>query len=146
MSIKRLILFLLLVVSVGCENTTNKVPSYPVYMDLNILSMYPHFVPDNGYQTMCFVKKRYEYELIGYAGVLVWVSMDGKYYAADMCCSSCLDRNSPVEPDGLFAVCPLCGEQYDLSYGLANPTQGVSRQPLRRFGTRMQGGILQIRN
>ena len=130
----------------SCEKQTNPVPSYPVYLDLNIPAVYPHFVPDNGFQTLSFTQKTYEYELLGYAGVLVWVGMDGHYYASDLCCSYCLDRQHPVIPDGIFAVCPTCGEEYDLSYGLANPMKGLARQPLRRFGTRFTGTTLQIRN
>ena len=130
----------------SCERASNPVPHYPVYMDLDLVAMYPHFVPDNGFQTMTFTQKRYEYELIGYAGVLVWVGMDGQYHAADLCCSYCLSRTYPVEPDGIFAVCPVCGETYDLSYGLANPTKGKTKYPLRPFGTRLNGNLLQIRN
>ncbi len=130
----------------ACENKTNPVPDFPVYLDLNIPALYPHFVPDNGFQTLVFTQKRYEYELIGYAGVLVWISMDGRYYAADLCCSHCIDHKQPVTPDGIFAVCPVCGEQYDLSYGLANPTKGIAKQTLRRFSARLAGTILQIRN
>lgn len=130
----------------ACERQTNPVPNYPVYLDLDIPALYPHFVPDNGFQTLSFTQKRYEYELIGYAGVLVWVAMDGRYYAADLCCGYCLDRQHPVQIDGIFAVCPTCGEQYDLSYGLANPLKGKAKRNLRHFGTRLAGPILQIRN
>ena len=130
----------------ACENRNNPVPNYPVYLDLDIPALYPHFVPDNGFQTLVITQKRYEYELIGYAGVLVWISMDGKYCAADLCCVNCLDPKRPVLVDGIFAVCPLCGQQYDISYGLANPVNGTAKHTLRRFGTRFNGNILQIRN
>lgn len=146
MSIKRLLFLLLGFCLIGCEDRINDVPSYPVYMDLDMVAMYPHFVPDNGFQTMVFTQKRYEHELIGFAGVLVWIGMDGHYYAADLCCPYCVNREQPVEPDGIFAVCPECGEAYDLSYGLANPTRGTAKHPLRRFGTRLSGSILQLRN
>lgn len=140
-----LVVCCLLVLS-ACENKTNPVPDYPVHLDLDIPAMYPHFVPDNGFQTLVFTQKRYDYELIGYAGVLVWVGMDGRYYAADLCCSRCIDQKQPVAPDGIFAVCPVCGEHYDLSYGLANPTKGIARQTLRRFSVRLAGNTLRISN
>lgn len=144
--VRSLAIVCLILLLAGCEKTNNPVPDYPVYLDLNIPALYPHFVPDNGYQTLTFTQKKYEYELIGYAGVLVWISMDCKYYAADMCCANCLNRERPVKVDGIFAVCPVCGEQYDLSYGLANPTKGHAKKTLRRFGTRVAGPTLQIRN
>ena len=130
----------------SCENKTNPIPRFPVYLDLDIPALYPHFVPDNGYQTLVFTRKRYENELIGYAGVLVWIGMDGRYYAADLCCPLCLNPEQPVSVDGIFAVCSTCGEQFDISYGLATPVNGIARHPLRPFGTRLAGSILQIRN
>ncbi len=130
----------------ACENKNNPVPRYPVYLDLDIPALYPHFVPANGFQTMTFTQKRYDYELVGYAGVLVWISMDGKYWAADLCCPRCLDPQQPVIIDGFFAECNGCGEQFDLSYGLANPVRGKTKHPLRPFGTRISGSVLQIRD
>lgn len=144
---KHIWVIIMALVLVGCENKQrNTVPSYPVYMDLNILGEFPHFVPDNGFQTMTFTSRRFETEAIGYSGVLVWVDMQGRYQAADLCCPVCLKRDIPVETDGIFACCPECGERYDLSYGYAVPTQGVSRHALRKFKVSAQGAHLIIRN
>lgn len=129
----------------GCEKYRNDVPSYPVYIDLDILGEFPHFVPDNGFRTMTFTERRFETEAIGYAGVLVWVDMQGRYNAADLCCPVCLERK-PVEVDGIFSRCPRCGEEFDLSYGLATPMHGISRYPLRKFNVSYQGAHLIIRN
>ena len=131
----------------GCKrNQLCDVPSYPVLFEMNIISMYPHFVPDNGFQALTFTQKRYERDLIGYAGLLVWVDMDGRYNACDLCCPHCLDKTKPVTTDGFYAVCPVCGEHFDLSYGLAVPTKGMTRQALRRFDAAYHNGILMIRN
>jgi hypothetical protein len=69
----------------SCEdiNRRSPVPYVPVSYTLNITSEYPHFVVDNGYQTMTITQRRYEYDNIGYAGLLVWIAMDGQYHAAD---------------------------------------------------------------
>ncbi|MBQ7191345.1 MAG: hypothetical protein IJS00_00530 [Paludibacteraceae bacterium] len=143
----RLGLTLLVFIIAGCKRDNQcDVPSYPVYFEMNIVSMYPHFVPDNGFQILTFTHKRYERDLIGYAGLLVEVGMDGHYHAFDLCCPHCLDPKQPVQIDGFYAVCPTCQEAFDLSYGLAYPTKGVTRQALRRFGTIYQYGILTIRN
>ena len=139
------LVFLLLLSA--CEGTQKcDVPSYPVVFDMNIMSEYPHFVPDNGYQVMTFTEKRYARDLIGYAGLLVWVDMEGKYNACDLCCPHCLDPKQPVYVDGIWAVCPVCDEHFDLSYGLAVPTQGHTRQALRRFSAIYRGTTLSIRN
>ena len=119
----------------GCEdfNNQNPVPYVPVSYTLKITEEYPHFMIDNGYQTMTITKPRYNYEYIGYCGLLIWIGMDGHYHAADMCCPNCVNKTKPVEVDGLYAVCPICGEAFDLSYGYAFPTKGITKYPLRQY-------------
>lgn len=147
MKVRLLFILLLMGLMLSCRNEQlNPVPSFPVYMDLNIEAEFPHFVVDNGFQTMTFLKRRFEAEYIGYSGVLVIVGMDGAYHACDLCCPYCQVRERPVEIDGIYAVCPNCGEAYDLSYGLAVPTKGISRHELRRYKCLYSGGHLIIRN
>ena len=137
---------LLLVLTACRNNRLNPVPSYPVYLDLDIQAEYPHFVPANGYQSMTFTKRRYEREYVGYGGVLVVVGLDGKYHAMDLCCPVCLHRDSVVQLDGIYAVCPICGEQYDISYGFGLPMRGKSKWALRPYNCNSGGGHLIIRN
>jgi nitrite reductase/ring-hydroxylating ferredoxin subunit len=76
--------------------------------------------------------------------------MDGHYHAADLCCPNCLKRNKPVEVDGLFAVCPLCDEHFDLSYGYAFPTKGKTDESLKKYQVLLNnnatGQVLRITN
>ena len=127
------VLFMLL----SCENTNNMNPvSYvPVNYTLNITQEYPHFVVDNGYNVMTITKTRFDREYIGYAGLVVWIGMDGQYHAADLCCPHCLLKHKPVEIDGFYAICPECEEHYDLSYGYANPTKGMTKFGLKMYRT-----------
>ena len=127
------VLFILL----SCEDTNNMNPvSYvPVNYTLNITQEYPHFVVDNGYNVMTITKTRFDREYIGYAGLVVWIGMDGQYHAADLCCPHCLLKHKPVEVDGFYAICPKCEEHYDLSYGYANPTKGMTKFGLKMYRT-----------
>lgn len=119
----------------GCGETTwvSSVPTYPVGMELNILGEYPHFVPAGAVQALRFTQPRYPNEAVGYAGLLVFTAFDMHYYACDLCCPHCLDRSHPLETDGIFAHCPVCGEDYDLSQGYATPTRGISKEALRHY-------------
>lgn len=135
---KRLgIAIILLLALSSCEdiNWQSSVPNMPVNYTLYITREHPHFVVENGYQTMTITKKQFQEQYLGYAGLLVWVGMDNQYYAADLCCPHCLKRNKPLQVDGLYAVCPICSEQFDISYGICNPTQGVTKEPLQRYNT-----------
>ena len=129
-------LALLLVLAVSCdENTVYKssVPSFPVYLQLNIAAEYPHFVPTNTSAYLTFTTPRYPTDALGYGGILIYIGLDAAYHAYDMACPVCLKRDQPVEVDGIYARCPLCGEEYDLSYGLAVPTHGISHEALRQY-------------
>jgi nitrite reductase/ring-hydroxylating ferredoxin subunit len=130
-----LLIGLLLCSLLGCENFNNQnpVPYVPVNYTLKITEEHPHFMIDNGYQTMTITRTKFEREYLGYAGLLIWIGMDGNYHAADMCCPNCVNKTKPVEVDGLYAVCPICGEAFDLSYGYAFPTKGITKYPLRQY-------------
>ena len=119
----------------ACEdiNRRSSVPPSPVNYTVRITSEHPHFVIANGFQTMTVTKKTYMDENIGYAGLLIWVGMDEAYHAADLCCPYCVQRNRPLEVDGIFAVCKMCGEHYDISYGIGNPTKGITNEPLKLY-------------
>lgn len=125
----------LLCMLMGCENINNQNPvSYVrVNYTLYITREHPHFVIDGGFKTMTITSTKFEREYIGYAGLLIWIGMDGHYHAADLCCPNCLIKTKPVEVDGLYAICPTCGEEYDLSYGFANPTKGLTQYPLKEY-------------
>ena len=121
----------------ACENVNKQssIPNTPVNYTIHITREYPHFVIANGFQTMVVTEKQFMEEYIGYAGLLIWIGMDNAYHAADLCCPYCVKRNKPLKVDGIFAVCELCGEQYDISYGIGNPTTGVTNEPLKRYNT-----------
>ena len=136
----------------ACEmvNYRSSVPNVPVNYTLYITSEHPHFIVDNGFQTLTVTSSKYERESVGYAGLLIWTAMDGHYHAADLCCPNCLKRTKPVEVDGLFAICPLCDEHYDLSYGYAFPTKGKTKESLKKYQALIHnnatGQVLRITN
>ena len=136
----------------ACEmvNYRSSVPNVPVNYTLYITSEHPHFIVDNGFQTLTVTSSKYERESVGYAGLLIWTAMDGHYHTADLCCPNCLKRTKPVEVDGLFAVCPLCDEHYDLSWGYAFPTKGKTKESLKKYQALIHnsatGQVLRITN
>ncbi len=130
----------------SCHNDAlSNVPNYPVRIDVDIQNEHPSFVPACPCQSLVFTEKRYEYEAIGYAGVVVWININGEYRAADLCCPRCLLRSKPVVVDGMLAQCPTCGESFDLTtYGF--PTKGIADQPLKSYGVSYTGIVLHVRN
>lgn len=128
----------------GCKGTTfvSSVPPALVRLELNITALFPHFRPNGGFAVMTFRSNDYPAERpaqpvdrLGYAGVIVWTGMDENYHACDMCCPKCVSKETPVEVDGMYAKCPLCGEEFDLSWGYATPTKGISKEALKKYKT-----------
>ena len=81
--------------------------------------------------------------MFGYAGVIVYVSLNG-YDAWDLACPYCagLGRKVPCDIDGIYAVCPHCGEAYDLGGGSGTPRNGISKERLRQYHVTPSGSKL----
>ena len=132
----------------GCEDTNSfhsSVPMYPVHAEINTKTEFVTFTSENtntyitvtsdGYFLngvffkLLSVKDRY-----GYGGIVVFVSMKG-YVAFDLGCPYCAGKGKrcPCQMDGIYAVCPECGEQYELASGYAFPQKGISHEALREL-------------
>ena len=142
----------------ACDTHTtyrSSVPSYPVNIRINTYEgTYVHFVhiytylivDEKGYHFNGQTMPRKETDRFGYAGVVVYIDGFGTYSAYDMACPHCVKQDEPVEVDGMFATCPLCGEEYDLGSGYATPQKGISNEALRRYDLIVSNGVITIRN
>lgn len=119
---------------VSCDvNRESPVPNARVSLKLNLSTEYVHFTQENTTAYLTFTERRYSTDLIGYAGILVYVGTDAQYHAYDLCCPHCVKKAHPLEVDGLYAVCPLCGERYEVCWGIGQPTKGISQDPMRCY-------------
>jgi hypothetical protein len=146
---RRLVIGLVVLLSFfGCKDKNSfqsSVPAYPVYVEINTKTEFVSFTPENtnsyitvnseGYKLNDkFVKIPSVFDKWGYGGVVVFVSMNG-YVAFDLACPYCAERgmNRPCQMNGIYAVCPECGEQYELASGYAIPAKGISHEALRKL-------------
>ena len=145
---QRGLLILLAFLLAACENTTfrSSVPTYFVRFSIDTKTgPFVHFTPeaqndhviltqDGYYYNGKWVAARGATDAFGYGGVIVYVGMSG-YVAFDLACPYCAARGScqPCDIDGIFAVCPECGERYELASGLAAPQQGIAHECLRQY-------------
>lgn len=143
---------------VACENTTwqSSVPTYPVRATIDTRAVFIDFTPENTnayitidkdgyYENGRFVLPVTVNDAWGYGGLLVYVSMNG-YVAFDLACPNCAahGKKRPCEMDGIFAVCPECGEQYEVASGYAVPQKGICREALRQYNIVYSDGKLNI--
>ena len=143
----------------SCEGTTfqSSVPAYPVRIVIDTrIGAFVHFLPtalgshvtvtkDGYYLDGRWVNAVSATDAWGYGGVVAYVSTMG-YTAYDLACPYCAEhgRCRTCTIDGMNAVCPDCGEEYDLMSGAAVPQKGLSHETLRRLGIMNSDGRLTI--
>lgn len=142
----------------SCERNTlrSSVPVYPVRVVVDTKTLFVNFMPTafNSYITVTpegykengkFVLPLSAMDAYGYGGVVVYVGMNG-YTAFDLACPDCAahGKKSPCEMNGIFAVCPSCGEEYELSSGYALPQKGISREALLQLAIMNSDGKLTV--
>ena len=152
------IIALLALVLLSCEGTTwqSSVPTYPVRAVIDTRALFVDFTPENTnayitinkdgyYENGRYVLPAGATDAWGYGGLLVYVSMNG-YVAFDLACPYCAGRGQkmPCEMDGIYAVCPHCGEKYEVATGYALPQTGISREALRQYNIIQSDGRLTV--
>ena len=144
---------------VACEGTTfrSSVPAYPVRVVIDTrIGAFVHFQPTSLGSQVIVNKDGYflddkwvsavsAMDAWGYGGVVVYVSTMG-YVAFDLACPYCASRGAcnACTIDGMNAVCPVCGEEYDIMSGAAVPQQGIAHETLRRLGLVQSDGRITI--
>ena len=142
----------------SCENTTwqSSVPTYPVRATIDTRAVFIDFTPENTNAYITINEEGYKEngrfvlpvtvtDAWGYGGLLVYVSLNG-YVAFDLACPNCAAHGlkRPCSIDGMYAVCPECGEQYEVLSGYAVPQKGISHEALRQYNIIRSDGKLNI--
>ena len=126
------------------ENAISSIPDWPVSLQLNLTAEYPTF-KNSVNQHLLFETRVKETDRVGYGGILVYTGFDEQYYAWDMACPYEADKSIKVYPNGVGeAVCEKCGSIFNISYGFGFPTEGPSKQALKKYRTSLSGDQLFI--
>lgn len=141
----RELIILIAILLCSCEGTSfqSSVPAYPVRVVINTKTMFTGFTPENTNAYITVNEEGYKENGVfkqpvtvtdawGYGGIVVYVSLAG-YVAFDLACPYCAEHGhkSPCETDGIYAICPRCGEHFDIASGYAMPQKGISKEALR---------------
>lgn len=143
---KTAFIFVALLLLGGCERTNwrSSVPNAPINFEINTnVGMFVNFVPENIMSYLIVDNAGYHLngttlplpvtDAYGYAGTVVYIDGYHPYGAYDLCCPNCLRRDNPCTIDGMYAVCPECGEHYDIYSGNGVPTKGIARETLKQY-------------
>ena len=156
-----LIIGMLFAMLCGCDSHNSfqsSVPRYPINVTIDTRAgVFVHFTPEalntyvlvdkEGYHYNGQVVQRSVLDAVGYGGVIVYIDINGVYNAWDMACPYCAGRGMrrPCEIDGIYAVCPECGEKYDIGSGTAVPQKGIAKESLLRIQVNNAAGVLTVR-
>ncbi|MBR1630338.1 MAG: hypothetical protein IJ680_00615 [Paludibacteraceae bacterium] len=148
---RRLITALVLATLCACnDNYVSSIPDTSVYLNLNIMLDSDYFTFYNApgsYLTFTLENSaaRPVTWRLGYGGLLLVHTLAGEFHAFDMACPKEAKRTVCVTvEDAMFATCASCGERYDLSSGIGNPTRRIGTENLRPYRTRVSGNYLTV--
>ena len=142
--IKRYILFTLLLIS--CKQYKNPIPDFPVRLEFNITADAPELAAFNGYKEFTVPKNATQY--LGYGGILVFHTIDDKFYAFDMACPYEVKPTVKVHCNYVgVAVCDSCKTQFSVVDGNGYVQSGVAKYPLKKYQVyydNLMGNVLVI--
>lgn len=136
----------------GCDDSyVSSIPNYPVSLQLNLTTTYPTF-RNSINEFLTFKARRYEYDRIGFGGILVYSGLpddygNAVYYAFDMACPYEAQNNVRVYPveDGYGQVkCEKCESVYDVAFGFGIPVSGPSKEALKKYKATLSNDVLYI--
>ena len=133
------IILFLLGFSFSCkEEARPSIPSFEVYIEVSRSSFPNDYAklqnPNNAvsyiYTPGVPMPANFKY---GYGGVLIFRDLEGRIKSCDLACPVEASRTVRVEVNMPYAVCPVCGSKFDLSYGFASPSAGPAKESLRIY-------------
>lgn len=140
-------IFLCFAVTSCSDDTTSYFPSYPVNFQLNLnIDKGHNLTAPGGYYEKREIKGA---EKIGYGGVLVYHTIEGKYSAFDFVCPVEANRSALISaPDDKGIVqCAKCKSTFNLLYGLGTPESGAAanqKKRLKSYPVNLSGQILTV--
>ena len=123
----------------SCEKEIrSSIPSCEVYIEVSLSNFPSDYAklknPNNAvsyiYTPGVSVPANFKY---GYGGVLIYRDLENRIRSCDLSCPVEASRTIRVEVNMPFAVCPVCGSKFDLSYGFASPVSGSAKEPLHIY-------------
>lgn len=143
------ILFSLLAISCAKEDSPYTVSFAKVNFEIDINGADSDLRP---FTYKVFTKPRAAHEAVGYGGLLIFMSAEGKIYAYDLSCPYEDDKNILVQPQtNGKATCKKCQSSFITMYGLGTPEIGMgpSKESLQKYNVRpnpQRSGVFFITN
>lgn len=132
----------IVLILVSCKNNKH-FPDYPVFLEFNITANAPELAALNGFKE--FTKQTNANQRLGLGGILVFHSIDDKFYAFDMACTNKQKADAKVRCDNLgIVVCDSCKTQFYVGDGTGYVQNGVAKYPLKKYSVYYDASLQNI--
>lgn len=127
-----IVLVLLLLPSCKEDETETSIGEYPVFLKTSYSEYQTLRTPN---QCVVYPADRvYSTNFqLGYGGICLFRDIDNHLGCVDLACPYENLRTTTVVVKMPTASCPICGSQFDLTYGLGNVTKGPSTKRLKTY-------------
>ena len=116
----------------SCKDDESFVPNSEVYVKTRTSEYNELQIPNHAVV--------YEYDglypsnfKLGYGGLAIFRDLEGKLSCCDLACPVEKSHMNPLKITMPYAICPLCGSKFDLSYSVGNAVEGEAKTPLRMY-------------
>jgi hypothetical protein len=121
----------LLILFLSCKKTDN-FPEYPVVLEFNITAAAPELAALNSYKE--FTKPANINQRLGLGGILIFHTVEDKFYAFDMACPYEVKADTKVHCNNLgVVVCDSCHSQFYVGDGTGFVQKGQSKNSLKKY-------------
>ncbi len=122
---------LILLSSCAKEESPFTIPYAKVNFEIDIRGIDSDLRP---FTYKIFTRGRSVNEFVGYGGLLIFMSAEGKIFAYDLCCPYEDDKSILVEPQSNGkAICKTCESSFITMFGLGTPEGGPSKESLQKY-------------
>lgn len=132
-------LILLMLGFCSCQGE-NPIPDYPVNLKFNITIDAPELAAFGGYKE--FTVPANATQRLGYGGVLVYHSIEDKYFAFDLSCPTEHSPTTRVRCNNLgIATCDSCHTTYYVADGNGFVQSGEGRHALKKYSVYVDASL-----
>ena len=129
----------ILLIFIACEGES-LIPNYPVNLKFNITTDAPQLSAFGGFSE--FTVPQNATERLGFGGVLVYHSIEDKFYAFDMACPYEHTQDIRVHCNNLgIATCDSCLSTFYISDGNGFVNSGKAKHALKKYSVYYDASI-----
>jgi nitrite reductase/ring-hydroxylating ferredoxin subunit len=142
-NIRKILIFSAFFLLISCNSNRTTIPEMPVRLEFSITNTAPELFAFGGFKEFTVPQNASQH--LGYGGILVFHTVEDKFYAFDMSCPFEAQPNIRVHADNAgIARCDSCQSSFYVGDGNALLISGKAKSPLKRYTVYYNSATLSI--